>query len=72
VAWNPELLNGHIRVRRLLSIREAAELTGVHPVTIRRRIDDGRLPAYRSGQRLIRVRSDEVLDLFRANGNSAA
>lgn len=38
-----------------ISIREAADSRGVHPDTIRRLIADGRLPAYRFGDRLIRV-----------------
>jgi len=60
------------QVKRLLSIREAAELTGVHPVTIRRRIEAGELTAYRAGKRLIRGKCDDVLNLFRATGNTAA
>ena len=33
--------------------------------TLRRRIADGSLPAYRLGPRLIRVYTDDVLRLFR-------
>lgn len=34
---------------------EAARIANVHPATIRRRIADGTLKAYRIGPRLIRV-----------------
>lgn len=39
-----------------VSIAQAAEREGVHPDTIRRRIADGTLPAYRVGPKLIRIR----------------
>lgn len=39
----------------MLSIADAAHLTGVSDKTIRRRIADGSLSAYRMGPRLIRV-----------------
>ncbi|WP_298890619.1 excisionase family DNA-binding protein [uncultured Serinicoccus sp.] len=39
---------------------EAAERTGLSTCTLRRRIADGLLPAYRSGARIIRVDPDDV------------
>lgn len=43
-----------------LSIAQAAERAGVSPDTIRRRIADGTLPAYRVGPKLIRVDAADV------------
>ncbi len=40
--------------RQLVSLADAAERYDVHPRTIRRRIADGTLPAYRIG-RLVKV-----------------
>ncbi|WP_312856201.1 helix-turn-helix domain-containing protein [Nocardioides pelophilus] len=39
-----------------LTLAEAAELMSVSVKTLRRRIADGTLPAYRCGRRVIRVR----------------
>ena len=39
-----------------VTLAEAAELMSVSIKTVRRRIADGTLPAYRCGQRVIRVR----------------
>lgn len=46
--------------RRLVSIAETAAYASVNPRTIRRRIADGTLNAYRLGPRLIRIDLDEV------------
>jgi excisionase family DNA binding protein len=46
--------------RRIASISDAAEYSGVHPRTIRRHIAAGRLTGYRMGPRLIRVDLNEV------------
>lgn len=46
--------------RQFESLSEAAERTGLSTHTLRRRIAEGRLPAYRSGPRLIRVDPDDV------------
>lgn len=43
-----------------LSITQAAERAGVSRDTIRRRIADGTLPAYRVGPKLIRVDAADV------------
>ena len=42
------------------SIAAAAARTGVHPNTIRNRIAEGRLPAYRFGSHMIRLVPAEV------------
>jgi len=51
--------------RQFESLTEAAERTGLSTYTLRRRIADGRLPAYRSGSRIIRVDPDDVDNLLR-------
>ncbi len=49
----------------LLSIREAAAVVGVHPSTIRRRIEKGKLIAFHVGpRRLLRVRRSDLERLF--------
>lgn len=48
-----------------LSIRDVAEFTGFHPDTIRRRIADGTLPAFRIGPRAIRIRREDAEALLR-------
>ena len=54
--------------RDLVPITDAAELYGVSTKTIRRRIADGSLTAYRFGPRLIRVDLAEVDHLLRPIG----
>lgn len=50
----------------MLTLAEASEYVGVHPKTLRRRIADGHLRAYRmAGSRLIRVKADDLDALFR-------
>lgn len=51
--------------RHFESLAEAAERTGISVDTLRRRIAEGRLPAYRSGPRLIRVDIQDVDSLMR-------
>ena len=46
--------------RRFESLTQAAERTGLSVRTLRRRIADGHLPAYRSGPRVIRLDPDDV------------
>lgn len=48
-----------------LSIEEAAEVMSLSTKTIRRRISDGSIPAYRCGRRKIRMRLDELEAAFR-------
>ena len=43
----------------------AAELLGVSTSTVRRRITDGQLRAFRTGKRLIRIRLQDLDDLLR-------
>ena len=50
----------------LLTIGEAAAVVGVHPSTIRRRIEKGTLTAFRVGPRLIRVRRSDLERLFKS------
>ncbi|NCD19879.1 MAG: helix-turn-helix domain-containing protein [Actinobacteria bacterium] len=49
--------------RGMVSLAEAAELAGLSIRTLRRRIADGELPAYRTGPRLIRVHPDDLATL---------
>lgn len=52
-----------VRVRALLTIREAAELLGCSTQTIRRRIDDGQLRSVRLGitpQAPVRINPDDL------------
>lgn len=51
--------------RDLLTLDAAAELLGVSTATVRRRITDGSLRAYRTGKRLIRIRAHDLDDLLR-------
>lgn len=46
--------------RRLANLTKAAEYADVHPMTIRRWISAGRLPAYRTGPKLLRVDLNEL------------
>lgn len=48
-----------------LSIDEAAEMMSLSTKTIRRRISDGSIPAYRCRRRNIRIRLDELETAFR-------
>jgi excisionase family DNA binding protein len=43
-----------------LTVDEAAALLRVNPATIRRRIEDGRLPVVRLGRRLVRIPADAI------------
>lgn len=51
--------------RRLASLRAAAVYAGVHDDTIRRRIRDGQLTAYRFGPKMIRIDLNELDALLR-------
>jgi excisionase family DNA binding protein len=53
-------MNDTPTLRRLESIDSAAERHGIATKTIRRRIADGTIPAYRLGPRLLRVDPAEV------------
>jgi excisionase family DNA binding protein len=45
---------------KYLTLGQAAELRNVSQRTLRRRVADGTLPAYRVGPRLIRVLADDL------------
>lgn len=49
-----------VRRRRLATIADAAEYAACSRKTIRRRIADGTLPAYRFGNRALRVDLNEL------------
>jgi excisionase family DNA binding protein len=50
--------------RRLASLPEAAQYVGCSEKTLRRRVSDGSLPAYRLGPRLLRVDLADVDQLL--------
>lgn len=58
-----EVPHGH---RRYETMQSAAERTGLSVKSIRRRIAEGHLTAYRLGQRVIRLDPAEVDDMFTA------
>ncbi len=49
----------------LMTSRDVARQLGVHVATIRRWVREHRVPAYRSGPRLIRIDWDEILRVLR-------
>lgn len=57
--------------RRYVKIGEAADYLQVTERTIRQMIADGRLRAYRSGQRLIRLDLNEIDAAMRPFGGAA-
>ena len=48
-----------------LTLAEAADLMSVSVKTLRRRIADGTIPAYRCGKKLIRLRIEDIERLMR-------
>lgn len=48
-----------------VTLSQAADLMSVSVKTVRRRIADGTLPAYRCGSRVIRVRMEDLDKAFR-------
>ena len=52
----------------LITIKQAAELLGVHPNTIRNWISDGRLQVERIGTRIIRIDKNQLNELFTRKG----
>ncbi|WP_081283071.1 excisionase family DNA-binding protein [Mycobacterium asiaticum] len=57
--------------QRYITQAEAAEYLGVTSRTVRQMIADGRLRAYRSGSRLVRLRLDEIDAAMRPFGGAA-
>lgn len=47
-----------------VSLTEAADLMSVSVKTLRRRIADGTIPAYRCGRRVIRIRVEDLERAF--------
>lgn len=64
--------NGRPVGRRYAKINDAAEYIDVNPITIRNMIADGRLRAYRSGQRLLRVDLNELDALLAGDRDGVA
>lgn len=44
----------------LYTVKEAAEMLSVHPNTIRKWVQSGKLPAQRFGQRTIRINLSDI------------
>jgi excisionase family DNA binding protein len=55
---------------RFVRVNKAAAYWDVHPVTIRKMIDDGKIKAYRIGRRLLRVDLAEIETLMAGEGES--
>lgn len=51
---------------RLLSLNDAADVTGLSIATLRRRVSDGSLRAHRVGPKLLKVDRDSLLELIGA------
>jgi len=49
---------------RYLSLSEAANVLGVHPKTLRRKIADGKITAYRVGTRRIVIKAEDLESLL--------
>jgi len=50
-----------LEVPALLSVHTVAQLLDISPRTVRRRVDEGSLPAVRDGSRMV-IRADELRD----------
>ena len=48
-----------------ISLNGAAEMLGLSVKTVRRRIADGELPAFRTGRRIIRIRVSDLETMLR-------
>jgi excisionase family DNA binding protein len=48
-----------------ISLSGAAEMLGLSVKTVRRRIADGELPAFRTGHRIIRIRVSDLETMLR-------
>jgi excisionase family DNA binding protein len=58
-------LSYHSTTTQFLTVSQAARLLAVHPSSIRRWISAGKLPAYRVGDKGIRLSIADVLELAR-------
>jgi excisionase family DNA binding protein len=54
------IANGKPVGRRYARINDAAAYLDVNPITVRQMISDGKIKAYRSGQRIVRVDLNEL------------
>ncbi|MCA2302733.1 helix-turn-helix domain-containing protein [Mycobacterium intracellulare] len=54
-----------------LTIAQAADILGVHPISVRRYISRGVLRGYRVGPRMIRLRAEDVEALHKPIGGAA-
>ena len=54
-----------VPIPQYLTLADAAERHGVSVRTLRRRVAEGALPAYRIGPRAIRVKADDLAELAR-------
>ena len=54
-----------------LTINQAAERLGVHPVTVRRYLARNILRGYRIGPRMIRIRADDIDAMSKPIGGAA-
>ncbi|WP_236976878.1 MULTISPECIES: helix-turn-helix domain-containing protein [Mycobacterium] len=59
------------RAPEMVGVDTAAEYLDVHPITVRRWIAQGRLPAQRVGPRLIRIRVADIERLTAPVGGAA-
>lgn len=59
------------QTRGMLSLAEAAELAGISIKTLRRRIAEGTLPAFRTGPRLIRIYPEDLVALAKPINTAA-
>jgi len=50
--------------RRILDVAEAAEYLRIHPVTVRRLVQRGELPAAKVGD-MLRIREEDLESLFK-------
>ncbi|MCV7007428.1 helix-turn-helix domain-containing protein [Mycobacterium gordonae] len=57
---NSKFCSSPEREHRFARINAAAAYLDVHPATIRKLIDDGKIHGYRNGQRLLRVDLNEL------------
>lgn len=64
------MTNKVVTARRMESLAQAAERLGVSVTTLRRRVADGQLRAYRIGPRLLRVDAADVDAMLRCYSDS--
>lgn len=54
------------RPERLLTTREVAELLGLSPEAVLRRVRRGELPCFRLSSKVLRFRESEIVDVLEA------